>query len=229
MRLMLFAALGVTALIAGIVFLEGLNPGTISGERDQASLVHALLVLAFIGSGVIVSYRGRLAQALQHALAWAAIIAVLMLGYAYRAPLVNAWTRVKGEIMPSAPLITADGVVTLRRSADGHFWADAAVDGQRVRFLVDTGASSTVLTLDDASRAGIHLADLRFSVPVDTANGLAMAGRARVNAIEIGSITVRDMPVLVSPRGLNSSLLGMSFLNRLNGFSVSRDTMILQP
>ena len=90
MRLMLFAAMAVTALIAGIIFLEGLYPSAMGGERDQAYLVYSLLVLAFIGSGVILSYRGRLAEALQHALAWAAIMAVLMLGYGYRQPLISA-------------------------------------------------------------------------------------------------------------------------------------------
>jgi aspartyl protease family protein len=111
---------------------------------------------------------------------------------------------------------------------DGHFLARGLVNGTPVTMLVDTGASSTVLTANDARRAGIDIAALSFTVPITTANGPATAARATVREIRVGEIARHDMTVLVAgPAMLGQSLLGMSFINTLSGFDMRGDRLTL--
>jgi aspartyl protease family protein len=125
---------------------------------------------------------------------------------------------------------TPDGAreLVVRRGPDGHFHIEADVNGVSIRFLIDTGASSTVLTQADAARSGIETAALRFNRPVQTANGTAFFASARLESLEIGPYRVRDVPVAVMPENtLNISLLGMSTINRFGGWRIEGDRMVL--
>jgi aspartyl protease family protein len=113
--------------------------------------------------------------------------------------------------------------------ANGHFGARANIDGVAVDLLVDTGATSTVLSAEDARRIGIDPRSLDFAIPIATANGVARAARATVDEIGVGTIVRRRLPVLIAaPGALGQSLLGMNFIGTLSGFDVRRDVMILR-
>ena len=114
------------------------------------------------------------------------------------------------------------------RRLSGEFAVAAKVNGARVTFLFDTGASVVVLTAADARRAGIDTRGLDFDVPVTTANGAAMAAEVRLDSIEVGPIVMRNVRALVArPGALEESLLGMSFLERLKSYAVERGRLIL--
>jgi aspartyl protease family protein len=105
----------------------------------------------------------------------------------------------------------------------------AAVNGQSMTLLVDTGASTVVLRPADAERAGIDTADLTYTVPVQTANGTTHAAPARLRSLAIGPLRVRDINALVVPPGsLKENLLGMSFLRRLRSYEFSKDFLTLR-
>ena len=117
----------------------------------------------------------------------------------------------------------------LDKLSNGHFGARAAINGVAIDVLVDTGASSTVLTASDARRAGFDTAALSFTIPVSTANGTAKAARVIADTITIGAITRRNVPMLVAESGaLGQTLLGMNFIGTLSGFDVRGDRMILR-
>jgi aspartyl protease family protein len=101
----------------------------------------------------------------------------------------------------------------------GHFSVDAAVNGAPMHFMVDTGASAVVLTMADAAAAGYGRGNLAFSVVVSTANGHARAAPIKLREVRIGQLAVDDVPALVA-ENLDGSLLGMSFLRRLDGFEM---------
>ena len=132
----------------------------------------------------------------------------------------------------AAPALTA-GAAALSKADDGHFYAEAMATaergrGARVRFLVDTGASTVALTAADAQRIGVDLDALRFSVPVRTANGETTGAHIALERLSVSGVELRDVDALVLRDGLSQSLLGMSFLGRLSRMEASGDALILR-
>ena len=94
--------------------------------------------------------------------------------------------------------------------------------------IFDTGASAVVLTIADARAAGVNVEGLRYTVPVSTANGQGLAARTRLDSIEVGGIVRRNLTAFVTEEGaLETSLLGMTFLETLSRYSVTRNSLEL--
>ncbi len=124
---------------------------------------------------------------------------------------------------------TSGSTVTLRKNPqNGHFWTYARVNTGRIHFLVDTGASSVALTLNDAKKIGLKTRDLNYNVPISTAGGTNYAAYVKLETVSIGGITIRDVDAMVVPKGLNTSLLGMSYLGELQKVEATRDTLFLR-
>ena len=122
----------------------------------------------------------------------------------------------------SAPSATATGhAAQVVRADDGHYWAEADINGRAVRVLVDTGASVVALTRDDALRLGFMLESEDFDHTVVTANGEGRAAR-----IELAHVAVAGARV---ERGLPASLLGMSYLGRLSRIEATPHGLTLRP
>ena len=152
-----------------------------------------------------------------------------MAAYAYRGEFKQVALRVAAEIVPGMALETARGEVVLRASADGHFYANATVNGEAIRFLVDTGASSIALSAADAQWVGFDPQSLDYFLPVTTANGPAFAAPVMLDEVRLGSIAFAGIGASVMPPGaLDRSLLGMSFLERLSGSEIVRDRLVLR-
>lgn len=117
--------------------------------------------------------------------------------------------------------------LVLRAGAHGHFTVDASVNGETLRFLVDTGASSIYLTPEDAARLGWPAQRLTFSERYDTAAGEVRAAPVTLRSLRIGQLELFDLPASVGEQSAGISLLGMSFLQRLESYQVRGDTLIL--
>ena len=119
--------------------------------------------------------------------------------------------------------------VIVPRDARGQFQVDGRIDGQRLSFMVDTGASVIALTARDAARLGIHPARQEFVADVKTANGIVRAAPTTLDQVEVGDLVVRDVAALVLPdAALSDNLLGLSFLSRLHRFEYSDGNLVLQ-
>ncbi len=125
---------------------------------------------------------------------------------------------------PSGELVDHE----LHRAADGLFYVNARVNGAKIRFLVDTGASVVVLTKADATRAGVTTTAEDFSAPAQTAGGNASMARITLAHVEVGAVSNKAIAAAVASDGLNISLLGQSWLSRLQSMSVEGDRMILR-
>ncbi len=181
---------------------------------------------ALLGSGIPLSH------SLRNLAIWVVIVLALVTGYQYRYELQDVGHRITAGLIPGSPISTRDGEglvsVTLAKAENGHFEVRGLVNGKTIPFMIDTGASSIVLSANDARRAGIDPDKLTYSTPIMTANGPAKAANITIDSIEIGEIERRNMRAMVTRDGrMDGSLLGMSFLNSLSGFSVRGDRLVL--
>ena len=221
-------AAGVLTALA-VIYLIGRFPDAVEGEGG-INLVRSLAVLAFLGATAILHRRAmKTSLVFLSILAWLAVGVVLFTGYSYRYELSQIGDRLLGELIPSGGIEVTGGAVSIRVNKSGHFVVEAVVDGVSVRFLVDTGASDVILSPGDAARLGFDVKTLAFTRPYQTANGLVFGAPVRLGLLSIGPITMTGVRASVNGAPMKRSLLGMSFLGRLSGYDVSRETMIPRP
>jgi aspartyl protease family protein len=119
--------------------------------------------------------------------------------------------------------------VQIPRGSNGDFAVQTRINGIAAPMVVDTGATSVVLTYDTAKAVGLPLELLEYNVDVQTASGQTKAARLWLDRMAIGKLVERSVQALVVPRGqLKTNLLGMSFLDRLDGFEVRADHLMLR-
>lgn len=225
----------IIALVGIVLLLLMVNNdagSTLGMANDQfARLAYLSIWGVVLGAGILGSGIP-LSDFLRNLAIWIIILLGLVAGYQYRYELQDVGHRITAGLIPGSPISTRDGdgavSVTLAKADNGHFEVRGEVNGATVPFMVDTGASSIVLSADDAQRAGIKPDTLIFSTPIMTANGLANAANVRLDSIKIGAIERRNIRAMVTQDGrMQGSLLGMNFLNTLSGFSVRGDRLVL--
>ncbi len=176
----------------------------------------------------IMAFRQRFSHALESALIWIVVVMLLLLGYTYRLELRDVGERVLAELIPGRAA-GKGRTVEIARGGGGSFSVGTQVNGARIAMVLDTGASAVVLTQEAARAAGLPLEVLNYSVNVDTANGRARAAPVTLDRVSIGGITERSVPALIAQPGqLRTSLLGMSFLNRLESWEVRGDKLLMR-
>lgn len=123
-------------------------------------------------------------------------------------------------------MLTDEGI-QLRRGSDGHFHATLEINGAPVRFIVDTGASSVVLTREDARRVGLDPGRLDYTRIANTANGTVRGAPVTLDEVRFGGTVERNLRAVVNGGDLFSSLLGMDYLDRFRRITVEGDTLTL--
>jgi aspartyl protease family protein len=228
--LYLIGAVGVALMVFGLVQRF---PGALEQQGNLPLLASMLGWLALIGAGGVAMFRARPRKAIFQMGFWVAIILLLVLGYSFQPEFSSMITSVKarltGALVPGQAQQQPDGSLVFARANDGHFHVEALVDGTRIDFLVDTGASGIVLSPADAQRLGYDPKQLDYDVWTSTANGNGRAARVTLGTIEIGQSRHVDMPALVNQAEMGGSLLGMKFLDSLAGFTVEGDKLVLRP
>ena len=201
--------------------------GTLSNANFGA-LIYWGALLVFLGGSALVMFRRRFAQAVIAMFLWVTLALILIVGYAYRFELRNVADRVMAELLPGH-VITRGRIVEVARAFNGDFGVHAEINGARVAMVLDTGASSVVLSREDAKAAGLPLEVLAYTVNIDTANGRTRAAPVVLDRIALGGLVERSVEALVAQPGqLKTSLLGMSFLNRLQSWEVRGDRLLLR-
>jgi aspartyl protease family protein len=227
-RRLLWILLAILTVV--MIVLIAQQDGTIAGlsQSDLASLVVKIVLIVFVGALVMTLFRERLSHAIESALIWVVIALLLAVGYTYRFELRDVADRVMAELVPGRAA-SRGRVVEIARVGGGNFPVVAQVNGANVAMLLDTGASSIVLTQEAAKAAGLPLEVLSYTVNVDTANGRARAAPVTLDSVAIGNIVERAVPALIAQPGqLRTNLLGMSFLNRLEGWEVRGDKLMMR-
>ncbi|PDT84273.1 TIGR02281 family clan AA aspartic protease [Sinorhizobium sp. BJ1] len=229
----LILLLAILAVGLALLIFNHDSGQTFGMNNDDFGRLVSLAAIATLFAAGILHSRRHFGESVRQIALWLLIAVGLVSGYAYRVELQTFGDRVLSELMPGRTMVVTDGEgqqeIVLRKRLDGHFQADATINGEAVSMLVDTGASSIALTYEDAERIGLDPESLGYSVTVMTANGRTLAAPVTLEQIAIGPIERRNIRAMVAAKGnLDRSLLGMSFLSTLDSLQMRTDELRLR-
>jgi aspartyl protease family protein len=156
---------------------------------------------------------------------------VLRLSSAHASAPLQVAAPATPEVASSTPAQTGTDAqdAQINKASDGHYWAEAEVNGRWIHCLIDTGATTVALTRADAERLGLDIDALSFNQPVNTANGQTQAAHVNLDYVSVAGARVAEVPAVVVKDGLSTSLLGMSYLGKLSRFEATPTSLILRP
>ncbi|MDI3337440.1 TIGR02281 family clan AA aspartic protease [Defluviimonas aestuarii] len=182
-------------------------------SEDLPRLIYLVLLGTVVGGYFLMENRDRLGKTAQQAAIWA----LIFLG---AIAVAGVWSDIRRGAYPTEAVVRGD-TLEVPVANDGHFYLAAEINGAKVLFVVDTGASEIVLTRRDAERAGLDPDTLNFFGSAMTANGRVETAPVRLESFTLGGQTDTNLPAVVNGGELDTSLLGMSYLGRFE--------MILRP
>jgi aspartyl protease family protein len=191
-----------------------------------ASIVFAGIVLMFVVSELR-SHNAPAKRLVTLVAAWVGIFAAVYVIFLFRDDIGDVWVRAKADITGEPAMAATGGAFAIRMDADGHFWVNGATPAGSRRMLVDSGATTTVLSSSGAAELGVESSG-GYPVLVDTANGTIRTYRARVPVLTVGSITVRDFPVLISEND-DIDVIGMNWLSLMRSWEVRGRVLTVTP
>jgi aspartyl protease family protein len=224
-------AIWIALLILGAIGLLALArsfPGSVSSDWDSAYLIRTIAILVLVSGSVVLSGRFKFRETVRHAAIWAAIFAVLAIGYTFQDELQDIGLRVRSALIPGYTVAVNVNEMVLSESEGGNFYVFGTVNGIPIRFLIDTGASDIVLSQADAKLIGISTEGLDYSRLYGTANGIGHGAMATVSSLTVGPISLSNVPVSINQAPMDSSLLGMTFLRRLKSFAIRNHRLYLR-
>ena len=180
---------------------------------DLAVLVYLVLLLIIIGGSMVISSRRQLNKTLQQGALWALIFVGVVGAYSLR-------DRLEASFYPERPFIIDRGTVSFNRARDGHFYAELDVNGQKIEFVIDTGATDIVLSEQDAVTLGYPISELIYSGRASTANGAVPIARIKLDSVVLGRFVDQNIPATVNGGELATSLLGMRYLGRFSKIEI---------
>jgi aspartyl protease family protein len=223
--------IGIALLVAiGIAVLIGADAGSMFGlTQEQTAQVVPLVILLIVIAGGLFSRRRKFSELLGGVILWVGIFGIAIVGYTFRDDLYLIAGRVFGELRPGVAVVdSVNGTATFQRGMGGHFQVDSHVNGAPMTLIFDTGASAVVLTEKDARAAGIDTDALGYTIPVSTANGTGRAAAVVLDEMEVGGIVRHDVRAYIAEAGaLDTSLLGMTFLETLSRYAVTSNALEL--
>jgi aspartyl protease family protein len=217
-------------MVAAGLLLFGLDRWFPNGESPlgDPGVVQTVGFLVLASSSLLFLREFNLKQTGRNLLLWLAVGLVLVLGFSFQNELGDLALRLRGALMPSYAVQTGQREMTLSEGEDGHYHVYGTINGVKILFLIDTGATDIVLDPTDARRIGLKLEDLNFNRPFGSANGIGHGAGIEVDELMIGPIRFARVPMSVNGARMGSSLLGMAFLKRLKSYSFSGGKLTLR-
>ncbi|MDP8993627.1 MAG: retroviral-like aspartic protease family protein [Pseudomonadota bacterium] len=184
-------------------------------------------MLVLVASALMVR-RIPIGQGLKMMIAWVLIFGAAFIVFTLKNDFIALWERVVLETRGGVIQEQAGDELRVRQSPDGHFWVNAELNGEPVRFLIDSGATTTSISAAVAERVGIRPSS-GFPAMVRTANGIVAVQRGRADSLRVGTIERRDVAVHISEAFGDMNVIGMNFLSTLSSWGVEGRTLILRP
>ena len=214
-----------------VLFLFKLAPERFTNDSWENKDIVSIAILVLILLSALYSFLNNYGfRALTNQLViWCLLFLAIIIGYAFRFEINYATQRVIAVLIPSSNWTNENGQLVISRNADGHFYIDSIVNGCKIKFMIDTGASDVALTQADAKKLKFDLSKLDFTRIYSTANGKSAAAPILLQNVEIGSNLFKNVEGHVGMGDLDISLLGMSLIERFKSFKIDKDLLILSP
>lgn len=194
-------------------------PDTLNSQDGKIQLISTIAILSYLFLSLS-SRRSNLSTNLKSLMIWVGIFVFGLWVYSFK-------DRIMGVLVPS------DGqehgrIIVYNISEDGHFYVSSKVNGENIRFMVDSGASGITLAPEDAHRLGYDLKKLTYNRRTQTAGGQTFSAPITLDTLEVESQTFKNLPAQVPNADLQTSLLGMAFLSRLKSWRVEGNQLLLE-
>ena len=188
---------------------------------DLSRLIYMVVLGTAVAGWFVAENRQSMGKTARMGMAWGLIFMGFIAIY-------GLWDDIRDDVLPRQTVLES-GEITVPRGGDGHFHLTLELNGEPVDFLVDTGASDIVLTMDDARRVGLDPDNLAFLGTARTANGTVKTAFATVDDVTVGPVSFRRVGVSVNAGEMPGSLLGMSLLSRFDRLEITDNTLRLEP
>ena len=195
--------------------------------EDGPSLIWGVVCIVLLLSS-LAARRLPLGYVAKAAFAWIAIFAALFAIFSFRFEFKAVWERVKADISGTAGQSVSGEDITIRRQDDGHYWLQVDVNGKPVRFMIDSGATTTAVNASTARETGIQVDTDGYPVFLITANGSVAAQRGIIQSLKIGTHEIGQHNVVVSESFGDTNVLGMNFLDSMQSWKVEANVMTLK-
>lgn len=196
--------------------------------EDGPSLIWGVVCIILLISS-LGARRLPLGQVAKMALAWLAIFAALFAIFSFRFEFLQIWERMKADISGVSGQSVSGENIQVRRQDDGHYWLLVDVNDNPVRFMIDSGATTTAVNANTAKETGIQVEANGYPIILSTANGRVTAQRGRIETMKIGSHELQQHQVVVSDSFGDVNVLGMNFLDSMKRWKVEANVMTLEP
>jgi aspartyl protease family protein len=194
---------------------------------QTAEFMYLILLLVLVASALL-TRRIPVGKSIKMLIGWAIIFTGAFALFALRDTISGVARQVVDERKAESTGMRVGNELRIRQALDGHFWVDGQLNDENVRFLIDSGATTTSISRGTAERVGIELDGLAPAM-VQTANGVLEVERGRVKRLRVGHIERTDLAVHVSDAFGDMNVLGMNFLSTLSGWRVEGDSLIMTP
>ena len=184
-------------------------------------LAYLVLLLIAVGGWMFTHGRKHWGRLAQQFAAWVLIFIGMLAA-------VGLWSDIRQTVMPSQTVLQG-GEIRVPRAADNHYYLTLEVNGEPLRFMVDTGASDIVLTQDDAARIGLDPATLHYSARAMSANGEVGIAPVMLDSVALGPVRSEGVRAMVNGGEMRQSLLGMRYLQRFSRMEFVDGALVLTP
>lgn len=187
---------------------------------DTGRLIYLVLLGLMVIGWFITQGKTNWNKTLQYTAVWAFIFGGAIAAY-------GLWGDISQTVRPQQTVFSEDNRIVVPRSPNGHYYITADVNGTPVNFVLDTGATSLVLTKKDAAASGLDPSDLQYYSRAMTANGEVRTAPVRLDTMTLGHVTDTNVPAVVNGGEMSNSLMGMAYLERWGKIEIAGNTLTL--
>jgi len=199
----------------------------IQNKDNLSTIIYGCIIVSFTLANLLSSDTRTIFKSLGQFGIWIVIIFIIIGCYGLRYQIKDFYNVAMLNLIPSKVSIVKEGSVAIAKSNNGHYMLTANINSKPVYFLVDTGATDVSLTLDDARRIGVNTDSLIYDQATSTANGINFGANIIISSISVGDIVINNVRGTVVKQGMDTSLLGMSFLSKLTSYSVENEVLVM--